>query len=97
MCLEKPSGSACFLLLFVFLRQYSKVLRFALRAALFSCGFHRIKVKGQRAEADVAPIVCVAPHSSMFDVVVFLVGPLLGSGVSKEENTKVLGLGSMYC
>ena len=97
MCMEKTSRMACFLLLFVFPRQYSKVLRFVLRAAFFVCGFHCVKVKGQSAAADVAPIVCVAPHSSPFDALVFLLGCSLGSGVSREENTKICLLGSMYC
>ena len=90
------SRIACFLLLFVFPRQYSKVLRFVLRAIFFLFGFHRIKVKGQKAEVDEAPIVCIAPHSSLFDAFVFLLGPGLGSGVSREGNATVLLIGRMY-
>lgn len=68
---------------------YSRVLRFFLRAVFFICGFHWVKVKGKCSTAKEAPIICAAPHSSMFDALVVLLNSELGSGVSRESNVKI--------
>ncbi|KAL8622111.1 hypothetical protein ACOMHN_056596 [Nucella lapillus] len=74
---------------------YSKVLRFFLRTVFFICGFHWVKVLGKRSTAEEAPIVCVAPHSSMFDVLATLLNCELKSGVSRDANVKIPIIGNI--
>ena len=62
------------------------VLRKLGRLLLFFFGFHKIKVQGKRASAKEAPIVVVAPHSSMFDTFALFVSDPIPSGVSRIEN-----------
>ncbi|XP_002131598.2 lysophosphatidylcholine acyltransferase 2 [Ciona intestinalis] len=70
-------------------------LRVLGRLILFIVGFHWINVKGTRVAVDKAPILVVAPHSSMFDVLIsFVYGPS-SSGVSRAENFSIFGIGTL--
>ena len=53
------------------------VARVMMRLAFFFAGFHWAKIIGKRASAKEAPILVVAPHSSVFDayVVILMGGP----------------------
>ena len=66
------------------------------RSIAFVCGFHNVKVVGQRAKSTEAGILTVAPHSSFFDAIFGLIGDELPVGVSRIENLAVPFLGSMY-
>ena len=63
------------------------------RLCVFFLGFHHIEVKGKRALVREAPLVVIAPHSSLFDVFVLFVSDPLPSGVSRMENylTPIIG------
>ncbi|KAK7898640.1 hypothetical protein WMY93_019493 [Mugilogobius chulae] len=57
------------------------------RAMWFFCGFHWVKVKGQRADPSEASILVMAPHSAFFDAIT--VSTTLCSFVTKESAKSV--------
>jgi len=69
------------------------VVVFWSRGLFFFGSYHWIKVKGQRASAETAPILAVAPHSSYIDalVVVYL---NLTSMVAKKSAVQIPFFGS---
>ena len=69
------------------------VVVFWSRGLFFFGSYHWIKVKGQRASAEAAPILAVAPHSSYIDalVVVYL---NLTSIVAKNSAIQIPFFGS---
>ncbi|XP_025076258.1 lysophosphatidylcholine acyltransferase 2-like isoform X3 [Pomacea canaliculata] len=74
-------------------RSYGRLLRFVLRMIVFIFGF-RVKVKGKKARPDEVTLMCVAPHSSFFDGMVYVIGgDDLPSMVSREENVTIPLLG----
>lgn len=72
------------------------MLQCVLKACVFLFGFHCVKIKGQQATAEEAPIAVVAPHSSIFDMYTLLLGPQIGTGVAKEEAARAPLIGRMY-
>jgi len=63
------------------------------RGIFFFGGYHWIKVKGQRASSEEAPILAVAPHSSYVDaVIVVYLG--MTSMVAKKSAIEVPFFGS---
>ena len=66
------------------------------RAIIFCCGFHHINIVGLQATAEVAPILCCAPHSSYFDMAIMFALDTLPSGVSRVENGRIFLFGSTY-
>ncbi|XP_052822311.1 lysophosphatidylcholine acyltransferase 1 isoform X1 [Octopus bimaculoides] len=65
------------------------------RIIFFVMGFHWVKVKGHCAQAKEAPIVCIAPHSSLFDALVFFMIPELPAVVSAVDHIKVPFIGKL--
>lgn len=83
-------------LLMCYHRSYGRLLRFVLRMIVFIFGF-RVKVKGKKARPDEVTLMCVAPHSSFFDGMVYVIGgDDLPSMVSREENVTIPLLGRTY-
>ena len=72
------------------------LVRALARAALFTCGYHRISVVGRRSTSLSAPIVVAAPHSSFLDAVVIFACRDLPTGVSRSENTRLPVFGSKF-
>ncbi|KAJ0003185.1 hypothetical protein NQD34_008283 [Periophthalmus magnuspinnatus] len=62
-------------------------VRKSMRAMWFFCGFHWVKVKGQRADPSDAPILVMAPHSAYFDAIP--VSETLCTFVTKESGKEV--------
>lgn len=65
------------------------------RSILFMFGQHYVRRKGRQAQRHEASILCVAPHTSFFDVIAFFALDGNPSGVSRIENLDVPLLGSM--
>lgn len=61
------------------------------RCLFFVMGFH-VKVKGRRATSKEAPIFVVAPHSTYFDAIAWIVAGM-PSSVSRAENVSIPLLG----
>ena len=61
-----------------------------------AAGFHWIRVKGRRALPSEAPILCCAPHTSFFDVIVPFCTALayFPSAVARAENSQIPMAGS---
>ena len=75
---------------------YKKIaIQLGIRAALFMFGFHWVRCIGRRATSKEAPIVSIAPHSSLFDTLAMHVGIGICSGVTKEDNVLVPIIGRM--
>ena len=74
----------------------SKPLILVGRSIGFVCGFHKIKITGQRAKASEAGLLTVAPHSSFYDSFICFVGDAIPTGVSRVENLDIPMLGSTY-
>ena len=55
------------------------------RVLFFCAGFYHIQVKGDRAKNVDAPLLIVAPHTSMMDMFVFFATSPLPSGLSAEK------------
>eukprot|EP00123_Amoebidium_parasiticum_P020997 comp5986_c0_seq1/m.1831 comp5986_c0_seq1/g.1831 ORF comp5986_c0_seq1/g.1831 comp5986_c0_seq1/m.1831 type:complete len:539 (-) comp5986_c0_seq1:82-1698(-) len=64
------------------------------RCLLFFAGFHRIKTKGKLATAKEAPVLVIAPHSSLVDVL-YIVACSLPSPVSRLENAYIPLIGNI--
>jgi len=66
---------------------------YILRFMFFCCGFN-VKIIGQQADAENAPILCVAPHSTFFDALAVAV---MGapSVVAKAETSSIPFWGSL--
>ncbi|KAJ0054850.1 hypothetical protein NL108_006281, partial [Boleophthalmus pectinirostris] len=62
-------------------------VRMSMRAMWFFCGFHWVKVKGQKADPSEAPILVMAPHSAYFDAIP--VSENLCTFVTKEMGREV--------
>ncbi len=66
------------------------------RYFLFGFGFHWIRIRGRQADSAEAPILVVAPHSSVFDA--FIVGSTYApSFVSKGGIRGIPVFGSKCC
>lgn len=65
------------------------------RIMVFCMGFQNVKVKGKRATSQDAPVICVAPHSSFFDVFIMFFCSGVPSSLSRAENSKVLLLSAL--
>ncbi|KAJ8302798.1 hypothetical protein KUTeg_019194 [Tegillarca granosa] len=70
-------------------------LMFLGRAIGFFSGFHNIKVKGIAENAEVAPMLIVAPHSSFFDAFVIFYCTSLPSIVSRKQNAQIPLIGTL--
>lgn len=66
------------------------------RAIGFLSGFQNIKVTGKPENADTAPMLIVAPHSSFFDAFVIFYCTSLPSIVSRKQNAPIPLIGSRY-
>lgn len=75
-------------LMFAFGRRLYRVL-------LFFLGFHYFEVKGKRAKCIDAPILVIAPHSSMMDMFVFSLSDPLLSGLSAVTNKQLPLIGTI--
>ena len=71
------------------------ILRKLLRVIFFFFGFHKIQVKGKQAAGKEAPILVVAPHSSMLDTFIMSLTDPVPSGVSRIENFQTPMLGTL--
>lgn len=80
--------------LIYFIRVAKDNVCFWVRLLYVGFGFHFVPVKGQRAESREAPILVVAPHSSMFDAlpIVVMGAPSI---VAKGESQAVPFFASM--
>lgn len=75
-------------------RALRRVAAISMRCLYFAGSFNFIKFKGTKASAKEAPILCVAPHSSIFDsLVVLVLGP--PSIVAKAETASILFFGKL--
>lgn len=86
-------------LMLIFLSFWNRIVQIAARRAMhgmfFFGSFYRVKVTGQQATAKEAPILVVAPHSSLFDSIsLVLFGP--PSVVAKAETESLPFLGSEF-
>ncbi|XP_069044812.1 lysophospholipid acyltransferase LPCAT4-like [Lepisosteus oculatus] len=70
------------------------IVLFLSRAVFFTLGFLWIRVKGQRARPQDAPLLAVAPHSSFLDTLV-LVATDLPTVVSRSENLSLPVIGAL--
>lgn len=59
------------------------------RIMVFCLGLQNVKVVGERATSQDAPILCVAPHSSFYDGVTVFFCSGFPSAISKAENGKL--------
>ena len=65
------------------------------RILFFLFGMYRIKVEGKRAKTEEAPILVLAPHSSMMDLFIFFTSLPIPSGLSAMKNRNVPFLATM--
>lgn len=63
---------------------------------VFCMGFQNVKVKGKRATSRDAPVICVAPHSSFFDVFIMFYCSGVPSSLSRAENSKMFLVSGTY-
>ncbi|MBN3308604.1 LPCT4 acyltransferase, partial [Amia calva] len=70
------------------------IIRFLSRCAFFSLGFLWIRVKGQRARPQDAPLLAVAPHSSFLDTLMVVTCDL-PTVVSRSENLSLPVIGAL--
>jgi len=70
-------------------------LRWLGRVVLFFHGFHHITVKGKRVPSSEAPLLVAAPHSTVFDAIVYFVCDPIPSTVSRLENSSVPFIGRL--
>lgn len=79
---------------------YNRMLKYVnvklCRSIFFVMGFHWVKVKGKQATSSEAPVVCIAPHSSLFDAIALCVGTELSGVVSAVDHTRIPFIGSRY-
>ncbi|XP_026122245.1 lysophospholipid acyltransferase LPCAT4 [Carassius auratus] len=73
---------------------FQHIMLFLSRAAFFSLGFLRIRVKGRQAGLKEAPVLVVAPHSGFLDMLVLCVTGL-PTVVSRAENCRLPVIGAL--
>ena len=74
----------------------SRLFRVAARLIYFALGLYQIKIIGERATASEAPILIAAPHFGFWDFVIHHVSDPFLQGVSREGNSTVPILGTIY-
>jgi len=77
---QKPASS--------FRLMLCNIIRKLARLGLFFYGFHKIEFRGTRASSKEAPIIVLAPHTSMFDM--FVICALSGPIPSSVSMIKIL-------
>ncbi|KAK0051449.1 lysophosphatidylcholine acyltransferase 2 [Biomphalaria pfeifferi] len=64
------------------------------RAIIFAAGFIVWPIKGNRAPPSQAPVLVAAPHSGIFDIILYFLVIPMSSPVSRNENGNIPIFGS---
>jgi len=72
------------------------ILQMICRLTAFFMGVYWLQIRGKRATSKEAPIMVASPHSSIFDIILFVANTPVPSAVARKEGSEVPFLRCLY-